>query len=358
MSTHLTSDEPPIQARIPADLEAPDRLVAGLTARQLALLASAAVPLYLLWQNLNRQVPLPFLAAIVALIAAGAVTVALGHRDGLSLDRWLAAAAGHTWRVHRLTPTGRSVPAPAWVPAATGREPHLTPLRLPAGAIGEDGVISTGSGAATVLVAASTVTAGLHTTSEQAALMGGFARWLNSLTGAVQMVVSTRRVDLGPRALRLAENAHRLPHPALARAAIDHAEYLLDLSEDGERLTRTLTIACTAHSPARNPRSSRPGGSPAAGAGAEALRRAERTAAALSLLGSRCRILTGADVIARLVTATDPYGPTDASWPRALPSQAVTSEPAVATTRRPVPRPDNSSPATASTGDDEGGWSW
>jgi hypothetical protein len=321
MSSATLNDEPPIRVRIPADLDTPDRVVGGLTARQLAVLTAVAVPAYGLWQVLQGRVPVPVLAAAMIPVAAVAVAVSLGRRDGLSLDRWLVAAIGHRVRPRHLIPVSAPTAAsPAWAPADTASTPRLGLLRLPAEAIGEDGVISTGPGAATVLVAASTVTTGLHTPTEQAGLLGGYARWLNSLTGPVQVVVSARRVDLGARALHLAETAHQLPHPALARAAIEHAEHLLDLAEDEEQLTRTITIACTATARAHTPR-------PVAhsGAGTHALRRAQQTAAALSGIGSRCRVLSGAEVTAVLIAATDPFAPTDASWPRRPPAATITA---------------------------------
>jgi hypothetical protein len=348
MSTPTVNDESPIRVRIPADLDTPDQLVAGLTARQLALLTAVAVPLYGLWQTLTGRVPLPVLAAITAPVAAIAAAVALGRRDGLGLDQWLTAAARHRLRPRRLAPTpARGVPAPAsWAPPDTGTAPGARPgvLRLPGEAISDDGVISTGPSTATALVAAATVTAGLHTPSEQAVLLGGYARWLHSLSGPVQIVVSARRVDLGARALHLAQTAHQLAHPALAAAAIEHAEYLLDLTEDGDRLRRTITIACTATGPTTPPRPTgpstmtglirraarhddhRPAAGPSrSGAGAEALRRAERTAAALRALGSRCQVLNGGQVTALLAAATDPYGPGEASWERTPPGTPVTA---------------------------------
>jgi hypothetical protein len=330
-------DEPPIRTRIPADLDTPDQLVAGLSARQLALLTAAAVPLYLAWQNLHTRMPVPALTAVTATLAACAVAVVLGRRDGLSLDTWLLAALTYRLRPHRLAPApqGGTPPLPRWAPADSGaqhrgRGPAV--LRLPAEAISTDGVITTGPGTATVLVAASTVTAGLHTPEEQAMLLAGYGRWLNSLTGPVQIVVSARCLDLGARALRVAETAHRLAHPALAAAAVEHAEHLLDLCEDTDRLTRTVTIACTAASPAGTGQAKwtrRDGGraKPAPGTGDEAARRATRTVEALSALGSRCRVLDGAEVTALLSAAVDPWGPGEASWARTSPGATVTAHP-------------------------------
>jgi hypothetical protein len=182
-------------------------------------------------------------------------------------------------------------------------------LRLPAQAISDDGVIDLGDGGATVLVAATTVNVGLRTGAEQAALVGSYARWLNSLTGPVQVVVSARRVDLTSHAVRVADAAEALPHPALADAALDYSDFLLDVAARRDPLWRTVTIACTGDR----------------GAGTEAMRRAEHTAATLSGLGAQARVLDGATATAVLTAAVDPYQFTDASWPRTPAQDPVTA---------------------------------
>jgi hypothetical protein len=291
-----TADEPPVRARIPADLNAPDRVVAGLTARQVAILAVAAIPVYLAWQQFADRIPVPVLAGVTAPIAAVVVGLALGRRDGLGMDTWLLAALAHRRRPRRLLPGPvHPRPTPEWAPDAIpvvsaqdgGR---LGVLRLPASAVAPDGTISTGSGTAVALMAATTVTDGLHTNAEQAGLVAGYARWLNGLSGPVQLVVSARRVDLGFRAVRVAEQADRLPHPALAAAAVDYAEFLLDLTEQADPLERTITIACI-------------------GTARDVRRRAVGAAEALSAVGSRCTVLDAAEVTAVLTAATDPFSP-------------------------------------------------
>jgi hypothetical protein len=304
------ADEPPMRARIPADLSAPDRVVAGLTARQVAILAVAAVPVYLAWQQLADRIPVPVLAGVTAPVAAVAVGLALGRRDGLGLDTWLLAALIHRRRPRRLLPApGHLRPAAEWAPdalpvASPGDRGRLGVLRLPASAISPDGTITTGSGTAVALVAAATVTAGLHTNAEQAGLVAGYARWLNGLSAPVQLVVSGRRVGLGARAVRVAEQANRLPHPALAAAAVDYAEFLLDLTEQADPLERTITIACT-------------------GAARDVQRRAAGTAEALSAVGSRCKILDAAEATALLTAATDPFVPGTALTLRTPPQAPV-----------------------------------
>jgi hypothetical protein len=302
-----------VRARVPADVEAPDRLVWGLTARQVAILASAAALGYLILKMLGRLLPLPALAVLLIPVAGVAVALALGRRDGLSLDVWLLAALMHRRAPRRAAPAPQGcAAAPAWAPPGAVDAPPAV-LRLPAQAIGDEGVIALGAGGAVVLVAATTVNVGLRTGAEQAALLGAYGRWLNSLTGPVQVVVSAQRVDLTSHAVRVADAARTLPHPALADAALDYSDFLTEVARRRDPLWRTVIIACAAT------------GEHAAAA--EAMRRAEHTAAALSTLGAHTRVLDGASATAVLTAAVDPYQDTDASWPRTPPHRQVTAPP-------------------------------
>src|SRR6266511_1092345 len=167
--------------------------------------------------------PTPELAALTG-PAGRAAAGRPARRSGLPLDAWLLAAIMQRRAPRRAAPAPEGATAtPAWAPAVVA-EPPPAVLRLPADAIGDDGVIALGNGgAAAVLVAATTVNVGLRTGAEQAALVGSYGRWLNSLTGPVHVVVSAQRVDLTSHALRVAETAQSLPHPALADAALDYS---------------------------------------------------------------------------------------------------------------------------------------
>ncbi|MDG6104013.1 PrgI family protein [Dactylosporangium aurantiacum] len=298
-----------VRARVPADVEAPDRIVFNLTARQAAILVVTAAAGYLTARVLGPLVPVQVLVLVLAPFAGAAVTLALGRRDGVPLDVWLWAAVRY-WRSPRLTVSAPVQAAPDWAPHTdppAGPVPGL--LRLPVDAIAASGAVDV-DGHTVALVAATTVNVGLRTGAEQAALVAGYGRWLNSLTEPVQVVVSTRRVDLTSAADRLMDVAARLPHPALADAAVEHGEFLLDVAAERDPLWRTVTVACTA-----------PAGP---GDGVEVLRRAEHTAAALAALGGRTRVLDGSMVAAVLAAAVDPFAPADASWSRVLPQQPVT----------------------------------
>jgi hypothetical protein len=49
-----------------------------------------------------------------------------------------------------------------------------------------------------------------------------YGRWLNSLTGPVQVVIRAGRADLSAAVTALRESAGGLPHPALEHAALEH----------------------------------------------------------------------------------------------------------------------------------------
>ena len=78
--------------RIPADVEMSDRVLGSLTARQLRVLTVTGLALYAVW-TLTRSFLLvvAFLAAAAPVMAAAAV-LALGTRDGVSMDKLALAA--------------------------------------------------------------------------------------------------------------------------------------------------------------------------------------------------------------------------------------------------------------------------
>lgn len=294
----LVDDGEPVRARIPADVNAPDRVLFGLTARQVVVAAAVLAPAYLIWRALQDRVPPGVRLAAAAPVAAVAVALAVGRRDGIGLDGWLAAAARQVVSPRRLVPA-----------TGDGAGRGLAALQLPARRIGPDGVIDLAGGQAAAVVASTTINTGLLAGPEQASLVAGFARWLNALTGPAQIVVSARRCDLGSRALRITDGAHELGSEPLRRAALGHARFLLDLATDQDPLTRTVAVACTA--PTRD----------------EAARRAARTAHALAGLGVRTRVLDGPGVTALLAGAVDPFTPADHGRPRTPPDQPVTTGP-------------------------------
>ena len=289
-------DEAPLRARVPADIDRPDTIAFGMSWRQLVILAVTGLVLYAAWTALSAVVPVLYFIAAAIPVGGAVFFLAAGRRDGISLDRWLLAALRHHRTPHHLVPAEEPMhPAPAWVATTAGpgdRLPLPAPLRLPATRITEHGLIDLGPDGTTALVDASTVAFGLRTTQEQNSLVGGFARWLHSLDGPAQIVVRAHRVDLTYLAQRITDHAPELPHPALERAALAHAEFLTDLAAGHELLHRQVTVAVrSTHSPAHT------------------LHRAADTVRGLSACEVTASVLDPARVAATLAASIDPTTP-------------------------------------------------
>jgi len=298
----------PARVRVPADVERPDRVLAGLTARQLALLAGAAVALWAAYLATRRAVsPAAFVAAALPL-GAVALFLAVGRVEGAPADRVLAAAWRQWQAPARLVPAPDGAPPPpAFVAGRPG--PLPAPLRLPLRAIGADGVADLGADGQALLARASSVTFSLRTAGEQEALVAGFARWLNSLTEPVQLLVRAEPVDLAPMVAALLDAAPGLPHPALEEAARDHARFLCDLGRGHTLLRREVLVVL------REP------GTP--GAAERLARRAEEATAALAGAGVALAVLDGPQAAACLARAVDP-GAAAPPAGMAVPGQVVT----------------------------------
>ncbi|MDG4807607.1 PrgI family protein [Micromonospora sp. WMMD1120] len=290
------NDEAPMRARVPADIERPDRIAFGMSGRQLVILAVTGLLLYAVWTAVATLVhPLVLLAGAIP-VAAGAFLLAVGRRDGINLDAWVLAALRHRRSPRRLVPAdGPVIPAPAWVSTTAGpgdRLPLPAPLRLPARGITGDGLVDLGSDGMTGLVAASTVAFGLRTPGEQNGLVVAFARWLHSLDGPAQIVVRAQRVDLTYLADRFLAAAPGMPHPALEDAARAHVAFLDDLAGQRELLHRQVTVAVRSQRGAHH----------AAHHAAEAVR-------ALAGCEVPARVLDGTDATVRLAASLDPTAP-------------------------------------------------
>jgi hypothetical protein len=312
------ADDLPPQAVLPADIDAPDRVLYGLTARQVAILAGTGGWLWLAYRALCPPVPAAAVGLAAVPIAAVAVVLALGRRDGISLDRWVAAAIVAARSPRLLVPVGDGAPAmPGWTPLsrpagsprrgrpdAAGTAP-VAPLRLPATAIAESGVIDVDDGRVAV-TAVSTVNVELRTAGEQQALVDGLGRWLNALTTPTQIVVSTRPADVDSLADTIERRLRYLPHPALADAAAGYAEFLRWLRDDRDPLERRVLVA------------HRVGGH----ADPQAVRRhAEQTARVVGGLGAAA-VLDGGLVTDVLVASCEPWR--IPAFGRSIPGAVVT----------------------------------
>ena len=313
------TDEPYV-AQVPADIDAPDRVLYGLTVRQVAILAATGALLWAAYRTLTPLVPAAVVAIAAVPVAAVAAGLALGRRDGISMDRWVAAALAAARAPRLLVAAAHPVPpAPAWAPdmraadptgtgaasmtrnrrstarngkGAAAPVPRLAPLRLPADRITPAGVVDLDGQGRVALTAASTVNFDLRSPDEQAALIEAAGRWLNSLSAPTQIVVSTRRVDMDAHADLVEQRLDWLPHPALADAAAGYAEFLRQLGDERDPLDRHIVVAHRV--------------GPHADA-AVARRHAEHTARALSGLGAPTRVLDGGQVTDVLAAACNPW---------------------------------------------------
>ncbi|NUS84364.1 MAG: PrgI family protein [Streptomyces sp.] len=271
------NDEGVAATRIPADIARPDRVLGPFTARQAAILATCALVLYGgYWILRPVMAPLAYLTLITPV--AGVVTaIALGAREGIGLDRFVLAALAHA-RAPK-----RRVHAPEGVPVlpdivnprlAQAAGPMPTVMRMPYNTVSPVGVLGLRGHGQSALATCSTVNFDLHGGAEQQGLVAAFARWLNSLTGPTQLLVRCHRTDLAPLADRLHHHAPVLPHPALERAARDHADYLAELAAGGGLLTRQIVLVAREESARHQSR-------PTAGGG-RAIQRVQEAARALA----------------------------------------------------------------------------
>lgn len=287
------------RVRIPADTGRPDKLLGGLTARQLAILTVAGVALWATYLATRHLVPLAGFAAVAVPGAAVAALLAMGRIEGQSADRLALSAWRQLRSPRRLVPAPGGVrAAPAWVAANPGALP--SPLRLPLHAVDTDGVVDLGLCGLAVIARASSVTFSLRTPVEQEALVAGLARWCNSLADPVQVVVRAEPVDLAPMIAGLLDAAPGLAHPGLEQAATEHARFLSDLAAARTLLRREVLVVL------RQPPSPSSTGE---GARARLRRRGDEAVSALAGAGVTLSVLDGDAVTACLWRAVDPASP-------------------------------------------------
>ena len=236
-----TRDRDRSRVRIPADVEREDRILANLTARQLAILSVAAVLLWAGYTATRHLVPIAVYGAFALPLGSVAAVLALGRFEGVAADRWVTAAWRHHRSPHRLVPAPDGVPpAPALAAGLAG--PLPAPLCLPLIGVAANGVVDLGTDGLALVCRASAVTFALRTPTEQEALVAGFARFLNSLAEPIQILVRAEPVDLSPTIDRILEAAPGLPHPALEAAARAHARFLAKLAERRDLLAREVLV--------------------------------------------------------------------------------------------------------------------
>jgi hypothetical protein len=258
---------------IPADVDLQDKILAGLTTRQVVIFGVTGLVLYLVWSATQHALGWGAFVVFAVPVAAAAVALALGRRDGVSLDRFVVAALTHRIRTRHLTPDDEHDPArhssvvagvldradPGGVLLRGVRRPVHQPW-LPTRGIGQAataGVVDLGPNGLAVLAAVSTVSFALRTPAEQDALVAVFARYLHSLTVPVQVLVRAVPLDVDDLVTDLhqaaADMREDMSNRALADAALDHADYLAELAGSHELLRRQVVLVLREPPPPRGP---------------------------------------------------------------------------------------------------------
>jgi len=298
----MSASEGQYAVRIPADVDRPDLVLGRLTARQVAILAGTGLTLWAgysaLRAGLSHLSPVIVLAGLSPL-ALVALALAMGRRDGVNADRLVYLAIRHFRSPARRVAVGKDAgvePVPGFLPPEFARAagPLPAPLEPVAEGIDPGGVLDLGRDGAAKVAACGTVNFALRTSGEQDALTGVFARYLNSLTGPVQILVRTHRLDLSTAIADLEQAAPGLPHPALEAAALDHAAFLRELSGRRDLLARQVLLTVREPQGAAGRAGRNAAGAGGAAAGARISRRVEEAARILPAAGVAVRAFDAA----------------------------------------------------------------
>jgi hypothetical protein len=106
-----------------------DRVLGPLTARQLTILAVTGLVLYAVWAATRTLLPIPVFLALAIPVGASAAILALGQRDGISMDRMLVAAIRQRMGPrHRVAAPEGVRAAPDWLTAQTATTTAAAPV--------------------------------------------------------------------------------------------------------------------------------------------------------------------------------------------------------------------------------------
>jgi len=227
--------------RVPADVDMADRILAGLTARQLAIIGAHVLALWALWFVVGQHIPVFAFGALAVPIAAVGLVWATSKVEGTTLERLALAAIRHVARPRRRVLAPEGLPElPKWWGASTDA---VAPLDLPVQTVAPDGYLELGDEGLAVVCRASSLNFTLRSEAEQRALTDGFGRLLNALDAPAQFLVRSERADLRAVIEGIEERATALPHPALEAAALEHAAFLGSLASQRNALSRRVFIS-------------------------------------------------------------------------------------------------------------------
>lgn len=283
-----------MRARVPADVEMPDRIFAGLTARQIAILSVTLLVLWAAYITVGQRIHIALFGIAAAPFAAAGLALAMSSQSGIGLEKLLILAGRYISKpkLQVLAPEGvTQLRRPGKI---AGR---VAPLELPLRGFASEGVLDLGREGSAVLGRCSAVNFSLRSEDEKDGLVAAFGRLLNSLNGSVQFLVRTESVDLEATVHALESSAQFLPHPGLSKAAEEHATFLRSLASDEASLRRRLFV-CFHDSADANT------------AGPRLLRRVDEASSILLGAGVRLERLTSEAVLREIQGALNVGAPT------------------------------------------------
>lgn len=228
-----------MRVRVPANIDMADRIFAGLTLRQLAILSADALLLWLLFFAVGEHLPPVAFGVVAAPVAAAGILTATARPEGMTVERLFVAAARYLTspRKRVLAPDG--IPdAPAWAPDIES----VASLDLPLTPADRHGVVNLRGPGTALLARATSVNLGLLSEREQELLIGGFGQLLNALDGPMQFVVRSEAADARTLIGDLERMAAKLAHPALEEPAREHLAFLRSLAERRDVLRRNVIV--------------------------------------------------------------------------------------------------------------------
>lgn len=277
----------PVPVPVPADIDIQDRVLFGLTVRQLLMLAPSVLAAGLIWQSFGSIVPPEVVMPLACIPVALSTALAIGRIDGIGIDRLVASALAMPR--HPLA-AGRGEAASLRMERAGRASPAAGVLTGPVRDVAVDGLVDLGPAGFARAVEVGSVNFDLLGPVEQTSLVAALARLCYGLDAHLQVVVATRPVDLSSYVDALDERARAAASPAVAASARSHASWLAGLVRTQGLLDRQITVVATAKSAEATDR--------AAGAVCDFA----------SAIGSRWTLLDRTGVCERVRAGIDPFG--------------------------------------------------
>ena len=105
-----------MRVRVPADVDMADRIFAGLTARQLAILGAHGLVLLALYAVLGERLPLPVLGVVAVPVCLLGLVWATTSPEGRRGSRWRGALCATSPKPRRRVLAPEAIPeSPAWI---------------------------------------------------------------------------------------------------------------------------------------------------------------------------------------------------------------------------------------------------